>query len=162
RRIECCGIDGSRLRVGFALNLERVLCRGGTDRCHIAFLLTTDVRGLAASLRTEPSGDLMPLARHALNDLLRNRWIVFAALETFIEQFDSEIGNLLPRAFCNLFLNFTAPEFNIGNRARQHGPAFLQLLVAQRLSSFGYANNLDEIVRGDGGARFAAQNIIQA
>src|SRR6266403_1840243 len=84
RRAECRCVNRGGFGVGFSLDLERVLCRGGTDRCHIAFLLTADVRGLAASLGTEPCGDLMPLARHALDDLLRNRWIVFTALETFI------------------------------------------------------------------------------
>src|SRR5437762_10866285 len=104
----------------------------------------------------------MPLARHAFNDFLRDRWIVFAALETFIEQFDSEIGNLLPGAFRDLFLNFAAPELNIGNCARQKRAAFFQLLVAQRFSSFGYSNNFDEIVCGDGGARLAAEDVVKA
>src|SRR6266446_167436 len=117
-RIESCRINRSRLGVGFALSLERVLRRGGTDRGDIAFPLTANVRSLAASFGTEPRSDLMSLTRHALDDLLRNRWIIFAALETLIEQFDSEIGNFLPGPFRNLFLNFAAPEFNVGNCAR--------------------------------------------
>src|SRR5205814_7828421 len=101
--------------------------RRGTDGGHIAFLLTANVRGLAAPLGAEACCDLMPLARHALNDFLGDRWIVFAALETFIEQFDSEIGNLFPGAFGNLFLNFAPPELNIGNCAVQYRAAFFQL-----------------------------------
>ena len=41
-------------------------------------------------------------------------------------------------------------------------PAFFQLLIAQRFSSFGYPDNFYQIVRSDSGSRFAAQNIIQA
>src|SRR5438034_6118763 len=162
RWIECCCIDRSRFGVGFPFNLERVLRRGRTDRRDVAFLLAADVRRLTASLGTEPRSDLMSLARHALDNLLRNRWIVFAALETFVEQFDSEIGNFLPGAFRNLFLNFAAPGFNVGNCAGQKRAAFLQLLVPQRLSPFRYPNDFHKIMRGDGGAGLAAEDVIEA
>jgi len=104
----------------------------------------------------------MPLARHALNDFLGDRWIVFAALETFIEQFDSESANLLPvrSVICSQFR--PRPKLNIGNCAGRTVPLFLQLLVAQRFSSFGYSNNFDEIVRGYGGARLAAEDVVKA
>src|SRR5207248_5287544 len=47
------------------------------------------------------------------------------------------------------------------NGARQHGAAFLQLLVTHRFPSFGDADNLYKIVRSDSGPRFASQNVIQ-
>src|SRR6266478_5079281 len=161
-RVEGSRINRSGFGVGFALSFERVLRRGGTDRGDIAFPLTADVRGLAAPLGTEPRCDLMSLTRHALDDFLRNGWVIFAALETLIEQFDSEIGNFLPGPFRNLFLNFAAPEFNVRDRAGQNRAAFFQFLVAQRFSTFGYSNNFDEIVGGDGRARFAAEDVIKA
>ena len=97
----------------------------------------------------------MSLTRHTLNDLLCDGWIVFAPLESFVEQFNTEIGNLLAGAFSDLLFDLAAPKFNVRNRCWQNGAAFLKLLVTQRLSSFGNPDNLHEIVRGDGGSRFA-------
>jgi hypothetical protein len=61
-----------------------------------------------------------------------------------------------------LFFNFATPKFNVRNRRGQQRAAFLQLCVAQRFSPFGNADDLYKIVRGDGGSRFAPQNVIQA
>src|SRR5439155_4412045 len=104
----------------------------------------------------------MPFARHALDDFLRYRRIVCAAFETFIEQFDSKVRDLLTRALGDLFLDFAAPELDIGNCGRQNGPGLFQLFVAHRFSPFGYADNFDQIVRGDCSAGLAAENIVQA
>src|SRR5436309_6534059 len=104
----------------------------------------------------------MSLTRHAFNNFLRNGWIVFAALESFVEQLDSEIGNLLAGAFRDLFFDLTATELDFWNRAWQQGAAFFQFLVTLRFSPFGNADNFYKIVRGDSGPRFAPQNVIQS
>ena len=104
----------------------------------------------------------MSLTRHALDDFLGYRRIVCAAFETFIEQFDSKVRDLLTRALGDLFLDFAAPELDVGNCGRQNRTGFLQLLIAHRFSPLGYTNDFDQIVRGDGGARLAAENIVQA
>src|SRR5437867_912256 len=104
----------------------------------------------------------MSLARHALNNLLRDGGIVFAPLETFVEQLNAKIGNLLAGALGDLFFDLAATELDLRNRAGQQGTAFFQLLVTLRFSPFGNADNLYKIVRGDSGPRFAAQNVIQA
>ena len=104
----------------------------------------------------------MPLTRHPLNNFLRDSGIVLAALESFVEQFNSEIGNLLSSAFGNLFFDFATTEFNVRNRRGQNRAAFLQLLVAHRFSPFGNSDYLYKVVRGDSGSRFASENVIQA
>src|SRR5205085_7794228 len=48
------------------------------------------------------------------------------------------------------------------NCGGQNRTGFLQFLIAHRFSPFGYANDFDQIVRGDGGARLAAEDIVQA
>src|SRR5437868_302948 len=103
----------------------------------------------------------MSLTRHALNDFLRDGGIVLAALESFVEQFNSEIGNLLSSAFCNLFFDFATPEFNVRNCRGQDRAAFFQLLVAHRFSPLGHTDDLYKVVRGNSGSRFASKNVIQ-
>src|SRR6266496_72205 len=134
RWIECCGIDRSRFGVGFPFNLERVLRRGGTDRGNIAFLLAADVRRLTASLGTEPRSDLMSLARHALNNLLCNRWIVFAALETFVEQFDSVICFSIsprPNSMSGIVLGRSVPLFSSSSSRNGFRP-FVTRMISTR------------------------------
>ena len=97
RRAKSCGVNRRGFGVGFAFNFKRIFCGGGTDRGDVAFLLAADVRRFAASLGTESRRDLVPLARHALDDFLRHRRVVFAAFKTFVEQFDPEVGDLLTR-----------------------------------------------------------------
>src|SRR5205814_10396705 len=138
------GVCPRGLGVGFAFDLKRILCGGRTDRGDVAFLLAVDVRRLATPLGTESGSDLMPLARHALDDFLRHRRIVFAAFKTFIEQFDSKVGDLLAGSLSDLFLNFAAPELDFGNCGGQHSASFLQLLVAYRFAPFGYTNDFDQ------------------
>jgi hypothetical protein len=88
RRAKSCGVNLAASASAFAFNLKRILCGGGTDRGDVAFFLAVDVRRLATSLGTESGRDLVPLARHALDDFLRHRRVVFAAFKTFVEQFD--------------------------------------------------------------------------
>src|SRR5207302_6546551 len=99
---------------------------------------------------------LMTLAGHALDNFFRDRWIVFAALEALIKQLDPEIRYFLPGSFRNLFFDLAAAELNIRDVAWQNRAAFLQLLVAHRLATFRHANDLDQIMCRDGGARFTA------
>ncbi len=162
RRAECSGVDRSCFGVGFPFDFERILGRRGTYRGDVAFLLAADVRGFAAPLGTEACRDLVPLARHSLDDFLRDRRIVFAALKTFVQQFDPEVGDLLTRALSDLFLDFAASKFDIGNGGGKNRAGFLQLLVAHRFPPFGYANDFDQIMRGDCSAGFAAENVVQA
>ena len=121
-----------------------------------------NVRCFAASLGTESRGDLVSLAGHAFDNLLRHRRIVFAAFETFVEQFDPEVGDFLTRALGDLFLDLAAPIFDIGNCGGQNRAGLLQLLVAHRFPSFGYANDFDQVMCGDCRAGFAAENIVEA
>ncbi|KAG0505430.1 MAG: hypothetical protein Udaeo_12360 [Candidatus Udaeobacter sp.] len=123
--------------------------------------MAVDVRCLATPLGTESSRDLVPLARHTLDDFLRHRRVVFAAFKTFVEQFDPEVGNFLTRALGDLFLNFAAPVLNIGNCGWQNGSGLFQLFVAHRLSPLSYANDFDQIMCGHGAARFAAEDVVE-
>src|SRR5438477_560864 len=96
-------------------------CRFGVavlvkKRCEVAFLLAADICRLTAPFGAESGSDLVPFTRHPLNNFLRDGRIVLAALESFVEQFNSEIGNLLSSAFGNLFFDFATPEFNVRNR----------------------------------------------
>src|SRR5512133_3051116 len=161
RRAKSCGVNPRSFGVGFAFNLKRILCSGGTDRGDVAFFLPINVRRFAASLGTESRCDLMPLARHALDDFLRNRRVVLAAFKTFVEQFDPEVGDFLTRALGDLFLNFTAPVLNIGNCGWQNGTGLFQLFVAHRFSPLSYPDDFDEIMRGHGAARFTAEDVIE-
>src|SRR5882757_1000222 len=162
RRAKSCGVNRRGFGVRFAFNFKGVLCGIRTDRGHVAFLLPTDVRRFAASLGTESRGYLVSLARHALDNLLRHRRIVFAAFETFVEQFDPKVSDLLTRALGDLFLDFAAPIFDIGNCGWQNGSGLFQLFVAHRFPPLGYANDFDQIMCGDCSAGFAAENIVEA
>src|SRR5712675_697555 len=162
RRAKSCGVNRRGFGVRFAFNLKGVLCGIRTDRGHVAFLLPTNVRRFAASLGTESRGYLVSLARHALDNLLRHRRIVFAAFETFVEQFDPKVSDLLTRALGDLFLDFAAPIFDIGNCGGQNRARLLQFLVAHRFPPFGYANDFDQIMCGDCSAGFAAENVVEA
>src|SRR5712671_7491143 len=162
RRAKSCGVNRRGFGVRFAFNFKGVLCGGGTDRGDVAFLLAVNIRGLAAAFGTESGRDLVPLARHALDDFLRHRRVVFAAFKTFVEQFDPEVGDFLTRALGDLFLYFAAPVLNIGNCGGQNRARLLQLLVAHRFPPFGYANDFDQIMCGDCSAGFAAENVVEA
>jgi len=123
RRAKSCGVNRRGFGVRFAFNFKGVLCGGGTDRAtSLSFwpLIFAPRRGL----RTESGRDLVPLARHALDDFLRHRRVVFAAFKTFVEQFDPEVGDFLTRALGDLFLYFAAPVLNIGNCGGQNLPVF--------------------------------------
>src|SRR6266404_4945242 len=115
----------------------------------------------ASAFPSVSSAFLVALTRHAFNNFLGNGWIVFAPLEPFVEQLDAEIGNLLASAFGDLFFDLAATELDFWNRAGQQRAAFFQLFVTLRFSSFGNADNLHKIVRGDSGPRFTPQDVIQ-
>ena len=68
----------------------------------------------------------------------------------------------MPGALGDLFLDFAAPKFDIGNCGGQNRASLLQLLVANRFPPFGYANDFDQIMCGDCSAGFAAENIVEA
>src|SRR5204863_9786424 len=110
---------------------------------------------------TTPGSDLTSLTRPPLDDFLRDGRIVLAELESLIEQFNSQLGNLLSSAFGNLFFHSATPKFNVRNRRGQDRAAFLQLLAAHRFSPFGNTNDLYKVVRGHSGSRFASKNVIQ-
>src|SRR5439155_719316 len=122
---------------------------------------SVDIRRLAAAFRTKTRCDLVSLARHAFDNFLGDSRIVFAALETLVEQLDAEVGDLLPGTLGDLLFDLAAAELDIGNGTGQKRATFLQLLIAQRRSPFGHTNDLDEVVRRNGGPRLAAEDIVE-
>src|SRR3954452_19099429 len=147
--------------IGFSLSLERIFRGRRTDRRNITFLLATDVRSFAATLGTEARGNLVSLTGHALDYSFSYRWVIFAALETFIQQFNSEVGDFLPGTFGDLLLDLATAELDVRNRGGHSRAGFLQFFIARWFPPFRDANNLDEIMRCNSGARFAAQNVVE-
>ena len=98
--------------------------------------MSIDVCRFAAAFRTKLRGDLVPLARHPLDNLVGYGGAIFAAFEPLIEQLDPESFDLLPRPIRNLLLNRAATQLDIGNVGWQDSPKFLELGVAQRFSPF--------------------------
>src|SRR5207249_1461537 len=106
-----------------------------------------DICRLSAAFGTKARGDLMPLTRHAFNNFLSDRRIVFAALEPFVEQLDSEIGNFLASALRDLFFDLSATEFDFRNGAGSTVPLFsssssrngFRPLVTRIISTRSYA-----------------------
>ena len=85
--------------------LQGVPIRSRSDRRDFTLLLAINVGRLAFAFRTKARRDLLTLARHAFVDFRRDRGVVFAALETRIEQLDPEVRDFLTGARRDLFLD---------------------------------------------------------
>ena len=79
----------------------------------VAFLLSADVGRFAAAFRAEFGSDLVPLTRHSLNDFFGHGRAVLAALEPFIEQFDTEALDLFSSAFRDLLFDRAAAQLDV-------------------------------------------------
>src|SRR6185295_8552935 len=146
------GIDAGGLGVGCAADLLHALVRLRLDDAQIALAVAEDLGGFALTFRAEAGSNLLALRDHALVDLLDHARVVVDALEANVQELDAELRELGLGRVSDLVLDDRAPLLN----GLQHPNRIVtprgrsQRLVAKRLSVLGGANDLDQIVLGDG------------
>src|SRR5690349_21574540 len=156
-------VDFGRLRVRHAADLLDLPVGFGLDLVHVAQTTAADSGGLAVAFRQEAFRDLPPFADHPVVDLRTHAFVVVDPLEPDIEQLDAEHANLLGRLGEDLLLDLLASLLDRHKRPHvQRPPRVGRQDVAQRYAILGGADDLDQLMFGDGVAGPAAEDIVEA
>ena len=150
-------VDFGGFRVRHATDLLDLPVGFRLDLIQVTHTIAADSGGLAVTFRQEAFRDLPPFADHSIVDLRAHAFIVVDPLEPDIEQFDTKHSNLLGSLgkdllldqFASLLDRHQSPHIQLPSRVGHEG-------VAQRHAILGGADDLDQLMLGDGVAGLAA------